>query len=121
MALSNVFQTGKSGMATAKAGIATAGHNIANASTEGFSRQRATSEAQATQQLTGQGGPYHGEGSKLARIELINDNYFEKQLREGGRDVSYNEEKQMFLGQVEDVFNEMNGDVLNRLVARFFT
>ena len=120
MALSNVFQTGKSGMTTAKAGIATAGHNIANASTEGFSRQRATSEAQITQQIAGQGGPYHGEGSKLSRIERINDNYLEKQLREGGRDLSYNEEKQMFLGQVEDVFNEMNGDGLNRLVARFF-
>jgi flagellar hook-associated protein 1 FlgK len=120
MALSNVFQSGKSGMTTAKAGIATAGHNIANASTEGFSRQRAVSEAQVTQQLAGQGGPYHGQGSKLARIERINDNYLEKQLREGGRDVSYNEEKQMFLGQVEDVFNEMNGDGLNRLVARFF-
>ena len=82
-------------MTTAKAGIATAGHNIANASTEGFSRQRATSEAQITQQIAGQGGPYHGEGSKLSRIERINDNYLEKQLREGGRDLSYNEEKQM--------------------------
>lgn len=120
MALLNVFQSGKSGMTTAKAGIATAGHNISNASTEGFSRQRATSEAQVTQQLAGQGGPYHGQGSKLARIERINDSYIEKQLRDGGRDLSYNEEKQLFLGQVEDVFNEMNGDGLNRLVARFY-
>lgn len=120
MALLNVFQSGKSGMTTAKAGIATAGHNISNASTEGFSRQRATSEAQVTQQLAGQGGPYYGQGSKLGRIERINDGYLEKQLRDGGRDVAYNEERQMFLGQVEDVFNEMNGDGLNRLVARFF-
>jgi flagellar hook-associated protein 1 FlgK len=120
MALLNVFQSGKSGMTTAKAGIATAGHNISNASTEGFSRQRATSEAQVTQQQAGRGGPYYGQGSKLARIERINDQYLEKQLREGGKDVAYNEEKQMFLGQIEDVFNEMNGDGLNRLVARFF-
>lgn len=120
MALLNVFQSGKSGMTTAKAGISTAGHNISNASTEGFSRQRAVSEAQVTQQLAGQGGPYHGQGSKLSRIERINDSYLEKQLREGGRNLAYNEEKQVFLNQVEEVFNEMNGDGLNRLVARFF-
>jgi len=107
-------------MTTAKAGIATAGHNISNASTEGFSRQRSMSEAQVSQQIAGQGGPYYGQGSKLSRIERINDGYLEKQLRDGGRDLAYNEEKQTVLGQVEEVFNEMNGDGLNRLVARFY-
>ena len=120
MALSNVFQTGRSGMTTAKAGIATAGHNISNASTEGFSRQRVVSEAETSSQIAGHGGPYVGQGSKLSRVERINDSYLEKQLRDGGRDLAYSEEKQVFLGQVEDVFNEMNGDGLNRLVARFY-
>jgi len=120
MALLNVFQSGKSGMTTAKAGISTAGHNIANASTEGFSRQRSVSEAQASQQIAGAGGPYHGQGAKLARIERINDGYLEKQMREGSRNLAYSEEKQVFLNQVEDIFNEMNGDGLNRLVSRFF-
>jgi flagellar hook-associated protein 1 FlgK len=120
MALLNVFQTGKSGMSTAKSGISTAGHNIANAGTEGFSRQRSVSEAEITQQIAGQGGPYHGRGARLARVERINDNYLEKQLREGTKNLAYSEEKQVFLGQVEDIFNEMNGDGLNRLVARFF-
>ena len=82
-------------MTTAKAGIATSGHNISNASTEGYSRQRATSEAQVTQQLAGQGGPYYGQGSRLARIERINDSYLEKQLRDGGRDLAFNEEKNL--------------------------
>jgi flagellar hook-associated protein 1 FlgK len=115
-----VFQTGKSGMNTAKSGIATAGHNISNAGTEGFSRQRVQQEAAVTKQMAGQGGPYVGEGTKLSRVERINDTYLERQLREGVRDSSYHEEKQLFLNQVEDVFNEMNGDGLNRLVARFF-
>jgi len=120
MGMLNVLQTGRSGMTTAKAGIATAGHNISNANTEGYSRQRVTSEAQVAQQMAGQGGPYVGEGSKIGRIERINDQYLEKQLREGGRDLAYHEEKQVFLNQTEDVFNEMNGDGLNRLVATFF-
>lgn len=120
MGILNVLQTGKSGMTTAKAGIATSGHNISNANTEGYSRQRVQSEAQITKQMAGKGGPYIGEGSKISRVERINDSYIEKQLREGGRDMAYHEEKQVFLNQVEDVFNEMNGDGLNRLVSRFF-
>jgi flagellar hook-associated protein 1 FlgK len=120
MAILNVLQSGKSGMTTAKAGIATAGHNISNANTEGYSRQRVNSEAAVTKQMAGKGGPYLGEGSKISRIERINDQYLEKQLREGGRDLAYHEEKQVFLNQVEDVFNEMGGEGLNRLVAKFY-
>ncbi len=121
MSVINVFQSGKSGMNTAKAGIATTGHNISNASTEGFSRQRAVSEANVGKQMSGNvGGMYVGEGSKLSRIERINDQYLEKQLREGQRDLSYHEEKQVYLNQIEENFNEMNGDGINRVVARFF-
>ena len=120
MALTNVLQTGKSGMTTAKAGIATAGHNIANANTEGFTRQRIQSEAEVTKQMAGQGGLYIGQGAKTSRIERVNDDYIEKQLREGGKDMAYHEEKQVLLNQVEDVFNEMNGDGLNRIVAKFY-
>ena len=121
MAIGNVLQTGKSGMTTAKAGIATSGHNIANANTEGFSRQRIQSEAITTQQMNGNGSAIHvGEGAKVSRVERINDEYLEKQLREGGRDMAFHEEKQVFLNQVEDVFNEMNGDGLNRIVAKFY-
>jgi flagellar hook-associated protein 1 FlgK len=121
MGIANVLQTGKSGMTTAKAGIATSGHNIANANTDGFSRQRIQSEAITTQQISGNGSAIHvGEGAKVSRVERINDEYLEKQLREGGRDMAFHEEKQVFLNQVEDVFNEMNGDGLNRIVAKFY-
>jgi flagellar hook-associated protein 1 FlgK len=120
MALLNVLQSGKSGMTTAKAGIATSGHNIANANTEGYSRQRVQTEAVITKQLAGQGGPYTGEGSKISRIERINDDYINRQLREGHRDMAYQEEKGTSLHQVEEVFNEMNGDGLNRITAQFF-
>ena len=120
MGVLNVLQSGKSGMNSAKAGIATAGHNISNANTEGFSRQTVRVESDVTKQMAGGGGPYLGDGTKIARIERINDQYLEKQLREGHRDLAYHEEKQVFLNQMEDVFNEMNGDGLNRLVSRFF-
>lgn len=120
MGIQNVLQTGKSGMTTAKAGIATSGHNIANANTEGFSRQRIEVEAIVTPTIGGNGHASVGEGARVKRVERINDDYLEKQVREGGRDMAFHEEKQVFLNQVEDVFNEMNGDGLNRIVARFY-
>jgi flagellar hook-associated protein 1 FlgK len=120
MGVLNVLQSGKSGMNTSKAGIATAGHNISNANTDGYSRQRVQVEADVTKQMSGGGGPYIGSGSKLSRVERVNDQYIERQMRDGGRELAHYEEKKVFLGQMEDVFNEMNGDGLNRLVSRFF-
>ncbi len=36
------------------------------------------------------------------------------------RDLAHYEEKDGALKQIEDIFNEMNGDGLNRLMSRFF-
>ncbi|RYZ69188.1 MAG: flagellar hook-associated protein FlgK, partial [Proteobacteria bacterium] len=118
MALPNVMQTGRSGMVAAKAQMSTTSHNIANANTEGFSRQR-------TQQVTDVAHPhgsksYIGTGVLINRTERLNDQYLEKQIRNVGRELGHLEEKELALKQTEDVFNEMNGDGLNRLVAKFF-
>jgi flagellar hook-associated protein 1 FlgK len=50
----------------------------------------------------------------------MNDEYVDKQVRNAQRELAGYEEKDMVMRQVEDVFNEMNGDGLNRLVTRFF-
>src|SRR3954464_11168993 len=107
MALPNIFQTGRSGMVASKAAMATTGHNIANANTEGFSRQRVETE---TTTPASHGHNLIGTGTAIARIERVNDEYIEKQLRNGGRDMANMEEKDLMLKQTEDIFNEMNGD-----------
>lgn len=118
MALPNIMLTGRSGMVAAKGQMATTSHNIANANTEGFSRQR-------TNQSTGISVPHGsknliGSGTQLARTERINDSYVEKQVRNANKELAHMEEKDLTLKQTEDVFNEMGGEGLNRLVARFF-
>lgn len=119
MGLPNVMNTGRSGMMAAKAAIGTTGHNISNANTEGYSRQRVQTEAQVPD--AGRfGGSKVGKGTLISRVERVNDEYLEKQLRNSGRDVAHFEEKEMVLKQTEDIFNEMNGDGLNRLMSRFF-
>ncbi len=118
MGLPNVMQTGRNGMVAAKANIATTGHNITNSTTEGFSRQRV--EQEAMQPTATFGNNIVGNGVKVARTERINDEYLEKQIRNSAKDMAHMEDKDLVLRQTEDIFNEMGGEGLNRLMGRFF-
>jgi len=118
MGIGNLSQIGISGMTASKAAVATTGHNISNANTEGYSRQRVETEANQPRAFGGKG--YIGSGTLISRVSRTNDQYLEKQIRNANRDMSFMEEKETTLHQVEDIFNEMNGDGLNRLVSRFF-
>src|SRR5688572_28688475 len=114
MGLPNVMNTGRSGMMAAKAAIATTGHNVSNANTEGYSRQR-VEHAADTPRPAGGSRAMVGQGVLISRIDRINDQYLEKQVRNAGRDMAHMEEKDMVLKQTKDIFNEMNGEGLNRL------
>ncbi len=119
MAIPNIMTIGHSGLTAAKTAIATTGHNITNANTEGYSRQRVITE-NCDPMLGRWGKNAVGFGTKVARVERVNDEYIEKQIRNSQRELAHHEEKDLILKQVEDTFNEMNGDGLNRLVSRFF-
>ncbi len=119
MGMTGLLHIGKSGLSAARAGVSTSGHNIANANTEGYSRQRIQQNATATDG-TDRGRVTLGTGTEVSRVERINNDYIEKQIRSSGRDLAYSEEREVLLRQTEDIFNEMNGDGLNRVMARFF-
>lgn len=103
-------------MTASKAAMATTGHNISNANTDGYSRQRVET---AANQPTHHGHNLIGSGTSISRVGRINDEYIEKQLRNGGRDMAYMEEKDIMIRQAEDIFNEMGGEGLNRMIAKF--
>ena len=119
MGVGDVLQTGVSGLHTAKSGIATTGHNITNTNTEGYSRQRVKQASYAPDGDVGSKART-GKGSYVNRIDRVNDEYVEKQLRNTQRDKDYFEERQQMLSQVENVFNEMGGEGMNRLLGTLF-
>lgn len=119
MGIPNIFNTGRTGMVAAKVNMATTGHNIANANTEGYSRQRVQQETSVPNAGPGSRTQI-GTGVAISRVERINDGYLEKQIRHAGRDMAAFEEKEMVLKQTEDIFNEMGGEGINRLMSRFF-
>jgi flagellar hook-associated protein 1 FlgK len=117
--MGGVLQIGKSGMQAARAGVSTAGHNIANANAEGYSRQRVhqSAEKPAGRDMH---ATYVGRGTKIERVDRVNNEYIDRQLRTTGRDLAFAEEREVILRQTEDIFNEMNGEGLNRLMSKFF-
>ncbi len=118
MGVANILNTGRSGLLASKVMIATTGHNIANANTEGYSRQRV--HTSPTEPSANYGKNQIGTGTSISRIERVNDQYLEKQIREGQRDLGFFEEKEVALQQIENIFNEMSGDGLNRIISKFF-
>ncbi len=119
MGIPNVMNTGRSGMMAAKTAIATAGHNVANVNTEGYSRQRIDPSSDAPQPTKGTHAMV-GQGVKAAHVRRVNDAYIEKQVRTASKELAHHEEKDFALKHAEDIFNELGGDGMNRLMSRFF-
>lgn len=115
--ISNLFNTGKSGLFANRASLATTGHNIANVNTEGYSRERVEQASANPIQL---GNTIYGTGVKVAQIHRINDEFLTHQIANETKIVGQHEEKEMALAQAETVFSEINGDGMNRLMAKFF-
>ncbi|MES2934758.1 MAG: flagellar hook-associated protein FlgK [Pseudomonadota bacterium] len=74
---SNILGIGQSALAAAQIGLSTAGHNIANASTPGYSRQIVVQSAARAQY---QGFGYVGQGTQVATIQRSYSDYLGKQV-----------------------------------------
>ncbi|MBC7195797.1 MAG: flagellar hook-associated protein FlgK, partial [Deferribacterales bacterium] len=119
--MSNIFgtlYTGISGLMTSQAGIDVTGHNIANANTEGYSRQRAVISTQNPLLVTP--GPF-GRGSKVEYIERTYDNVLADNLRRETSSLSYWSSLQTSLDEVSIYFNELeSGSGLGDALKDYF-
>ena len=113
----NMFNIGKSGLMVSKQSLTTTGHNISNVNTEGFSRQNVDQTA----------GPVHtngrltmGTGAWAKSVTRVSDEYLERRIQGETKNLANVEEKDVYLQQTEQIFNESNNDGLNRLATRFF-
>ena len=113
----DLFNIGSSSLRTSKRSLETTSHNISNANTEGFTRQRITHE---TNLPVENGQNVHGNGVNVREVRRVHDNLIEKNLLRTMSDHSYNEERDFQLGKVEEVFNEINSEGLNKVLNRFF-
>lgn len=127
MSLSGLFGTlniGKSGLFTSQRAIDVTSHNIANANTEGYTRQRAelqTTRPFCTPSMNNAASPGQvGTGVQVSQIQRIRDTFLDYQVRvELGVQGNYSG-RDKFLSQVENVFNEPSDTGLSTLLGKFF-
>lgn len=113
----DLFSIGHSSLRTSKRSLETTSHNIANSNTEGFSRQRVTA---STNIPVSEGNYVLGTGVNVQSVKRVHDRLVEKKLNQSLSDHKFNEERTFQLSRVEEIFNEINSDGLNKVLNRFF-
>lgn len=112
-----MMDVGKRSMMNSQTALQTTGHNIANKSTEGYSRQRVELQ---TAEPTGLGNHRIGNGSKTAAITRTNNPYLEKQIGKEQSNLGYFQGKSDAMNRVEQVYNEQTNKGLNTFMTDFF-
>jgi len=104
-------------MMNSQKALQTTGHNIANKSTEGYSRQRVET---LTNEPIGEGNLRIGMGARAGVVTRTNNSYLEKQIERETSQVGYMGSRADLLGRVEQVYNEQLNKGLNHSLGNFF-
>lgn len=122
LGLKNTLWNSVSGMTTSQAGLSTVGHNIANADTEGYSRQ--------TVQI-GNRGPYRiitgseqpsqaGQGSRVVNITRNHSTFLERQLIRDRLNRGFFQGRRESMKLFESMFETASTSSINASMDRFF-
>ena len=113
----NSLNIGYSGLSAAQVGINTTGHNISNAETEGYSRQRVmTSPALPVQMGNGQ----IGNGVAVADIARVFDNFVFDRYRGVSADKEYSEFERQTLEELTTYFPDIDGVGIKADLSEFY-
>lgn len=115
----STFNTARTGLTTHQSAINVTSHNIANSSTVGYSRQRATITTTRPITIGGEAGQI-GTGSQVAAIERVRDSFLDYQVRVETSELGKYSAKAEYLSQVEGIFNEPSDTGLSTMLGEFF-
>lgn len=113
----SMMDVGKRSLANNQTALQTVTHNVANKSTEGYSRQRVDFQ---TNEPTGEGRLRIGMGAKPTVVSRTNNNFLEKQIEREGMNMGHMEGRATLLSRVEQVYNEQLNKGLNQYMTEFF-
>ncbi|OED37936.1 flagellar hook-associated protein FlgK [Chromatiales bacterium (ex Bugula neritina AB1)] len=114
--MANPLSTSVKGLMAAGRAIATTSHNIANANTEGYSRQRVLN---ATSQPSKVGAGYIGTGVTTTRIERIHNEFVEKQLQNSTTELARLSTYNNLASQLDSLVHEDSSGI-NKAQIEFF-
>lgn len=105
-----------SGLFANQVQLETAGHNLANATVEGYHRQRVVL---ATQDSLLRGGFFVGRGVDVQTVERVVDRFIEKQVQEAQSEEAYLDILQQQVNQISSLLQD-GGDTLASSLQAFF-
>ncbi|GKV69401.1 flagellar hook-associated protein 1 [Sporosarcina sp. NCCP-2716] len=118
------LETSKRGLNTQQSALYTTGHNISNANTLGYSRQRVNMEA--TSGFPGVGlnagtmPGFLGTGVTAGSIQRIRDGFVDQQFRDETNKLGYWETRSNAISQMEDVLAEPSEYGLQQSMTDFW-
>lgn len=122
--LFGTFNVGKRGLFAQQRSIDVTSHNIANANTEGYSRQRAileTTRPFGMPSMNNQVGPGQiGTGVDVSIIQRVRDSFMDYQVRREKSTLGQYEARDKYLSEIESIFNEPSENGISDLIGKFF-
>ncbi|MFC7062468.1 flagellar hook-associated protein FlgK [Halobacillus seohaensis] len=118
------LEVAKRGLFAQQSALHTTGHNISNANTEGYTRQRVNFEQTSPFPPASRNRPeiagQIGSGVQSGAIERIRDGYLDDQYRGENNKTGYYEARADSYGRLEEVMNEPSEDGLSKTMDRFW-
>lgn len=118
------LETNKRGLYTQQSGLYTTGHNISNANTLGYTRQRVNMQATAGFPGVGLNTPtmpgFLGTGVEAGSIQRIRDGFVDQQFRQESNKLGYWESRSKAISQMEDVLAEPSAYGLQQSLSDFW-
>jgi len=115
--INTMMDMGRRSMMNSQTALQTVGHNIANKTTEGFSRQRVEI---VTAPSVSEGRLQMGNGARAAQVTRVNNPYLDKQLQIESGTLGYHTSQSDSLAKVENIFNEQTNKGLNQYMIDFY-
>ncbi|MBI4949494.1 MAG: flagellar hook-associated protein FlgK [Deltaproteobacteria bacterium] len=115
--LTSVLDIAKTALLANQKAINVTSHNIANANTEGYTRQKAVLEPMTAVRY---GGLYFGTGVTINSIERVFDRFQGVQIRTATSTLSRYETKGEHLSALEALVNDLDGAGLSSRIDDFF-
>ena len=109
------------GIQTNRMSLDTVGHNIANATTEGYSRQTLNQISMKAQEASGvYGGVLVGSGVDAMNIQRARNVFADKQFWQENSTMNYMETRQRDFDKIEAIFDDSDDNGLQDALGKFW-
>ncbi|MBU1109304.1 MAG: flagellar hook-associated protein FlgK [Candidatus Riflebacteria bacterium] len=119
------LQIGKSGIFTQRKAMEVTSHNIANANTEGYSRQKAVIEASRPYMITSMYTPVVpgqvGTGSNVAQIQQFRDEFIDAKITKETNTLEWKSSADSMMKQIEAIINEPGTATVRDQLDKFWS